>query len=120
MVLDYLKKEMKDKKKQDLNTDDWERACPDVPQQENTWDCGVFTCKFGDYASRRARFDFSQSHMDYFRKRMVCEIVKQTLCEEEIVDPINEETEAEDETLRPGVNKTLDESFGERLNLCLL
>ena len=46
-----------------------------IPQQMNGSDCGMFTCKFAEYISRRARFTFSQNDMPYFRKRMIAEIV---------------------------------------------
>ena len=45
----------------------------------NGSDCGMFTCKFAEYISRRARLTFSQADMPYFRQRMVHEIVKDTL-----------------------------------------
>merc|ERR1719318_297181 len=45
----------------------------------NGSDCGMFTCKFAEYLSRRAKFTFSQRDMPYFRKRMVYEIVKNKL-----------------------------------------
>ena len=41
----------------------------------NGSDCGMFTCQFAEYISRRARFTFSQNDMPYFRKRMIAEIV---------------------------------------------
>ncbi|VDK47313.1 unnamed protein product [Gongylonema pulchrum] len=45
----------------------------------NGSDCGMFACKFAEYASRRARISFSQEHMPYFRERMVYEICRQRL-----------------------------------------
>ena len=45
----------------------------------NGSDCGMFTCKFAEYISRRARFTFNQKDMPYFRRRMVYEIVKNSL-----------------------------------------
>ena len=50
-----------------------------IPQQMNGSDCGMFTCKFAEYLSRRAKFTFSQSNMPYFRMRMVYEISKNDL-----------------------------------------
>ena len=47
-----------------------------IPKQTNGSDCGMFTCKFAEYLSRRAKFTFSQSDMPYFRKRMIYEICK--------------------------------------------
>lgn len=51
----------------------------DIPQQMNGSDCGVFTCKFAEYASRRAKITFTQAHMPYFRQRMVLEIMNKRL-----------------------------------------
>jgi len=47
----------------------------DAPQQENGYDCGVFTCQFMESLSRGEEFfNFTQRDMDYFRKRMIWEI----------------------------------------------
>lgn len=71
---------MKDKKKQDLQTDQWKKIRrTDIPTQQNGSDCGMFACKFAEYASRRAEIDFDQQRMPYFRKRMVWEICQQKL-----------------------------------------
>jgi len=51
----------------------------DIPTQENGSDCGVFACKFAEYLSRDAKLTFKQKDMDYYRDRMVYEIVKQDL-----------------------------------------
>ena len=48
----------------------------EVPQQENGCDCGVFTCKFADFEAMERQCDFSQEHMQYFRRRMVAEILE--------------------------------------------
>ncbi len=39
----------------------------------------MFTCKFAEYLSRDANISFSQENMQYFRKRMVYEIVTNKL-----------------------------------------
>uniref|UniRef100_A0A7E4VQA5 ULP_PROTEASE domain-containing protein n=1 Tax=Panagrellus redivivus TaxID=6233 RepID=A0A7E4VQA5_PANRE len=80
LLLDYIQSEHKDKKKQDLDVSKW-RTCRlmDIPTQQNGSDCGMFACKFAEYASRRAEIDFTQKHMPYFRKRMVWEICQQQL-----------------------------------------
>ncbi|CAD5214869.1 unnamed protein product [Bursaphelenchus xylophilus] len=51
----------------------------DVPKQMNGFDCGVFTCRMGEYVSRRAPINFSQRHMPEFRRRILFEIVEQKL-----------------------------------------
>ena len=78
----YLEEEHQDKNKNKppLDTSDWSKViAKKIPQQMNGSDCGMFTCKFAEYKSRRARFTFSQKDMPYFRRRMVYEIVKNTL-----------------------------------------
>jgi len=47
-----------------------------TPQQENGYDCGVFTCQFLEALSRGEEddFGFSQVDMPYLRRRMIWEI----------------------------------------------
>ena len=48
-----------------------------TPQQENAFDCGVFTCQFMEGASRGEdadTFGFNQDDMPYLRRRMLWEI----------------------------------------------
>lgn len=43
----------------------------DVPQQENGFDCGVFTSQFAECLSRRdGLLDFAQENITYFRKKV--------------------------------------------------
>lgn len=70
-ILSYLQKEHADKKKTPLPSD-WTICSVGqsvdvdlnnekmIPQQENGSDCGVFTCRFAEYISRRASFRFRQ------------------------------------------------------------
>jgi sentrin-specific protease 1 len=46
-----------------------------TPQQENGFDCGVFTCQYMESLSRGEEFfNFSQKDMPYLRRRMIWEI----------------------------------------------
>lgn len=46
-----------------------------TPQQENGFDCGVFTCQFLEALSRGEEdFPFTQANMPYLRRKMVWEI----------------------------------------------
>lgn len=47
---------------------------PDYPQQENEYDCGVFTCMAAEFLSRNQPIVFKQENMQYFRKKMILEI----------------------------------------------
>ncbi|XP_026470458.1 sentrin-specific protease-like [Ctenocephalides felis] len=76
MMESYLKDESLDKKKIPLDTSTWTKEIvKDIPQQENGYDCGVFSCMFAEYICRGAKIDFSQNDMEYFRKKMHLEIV---------------------------------------------
>ena len=82
-LADYLCEEHKAKKETELDMSEWKKVIAEnIPQQMNGSDCGMFACKFAEYLSRRARFTFSQSNMDYFRKRMIYEI-----CTNQIMHP---------------------------------
>lgn len=41
----------------------------------NSCDCGVFTLMFADYQSRDAPFTFDQRHMEYFRVKVIADIM---------------------------------------------
>ena len=47
---------------------------PDVPQQLNGHDCGVFTLMFAEYSARGAAFNFQQKHMQSFRAKIVADV----------------------------------------------
>ncbi|KAJ8487808.1 hypothetical protein ONZ45_g14193 [Pleurotus djamor] len=72
----YVDAEHRNKKKKPFDFTGWENYSPsDTPQQENAFDCGVFTCTILEYISRgEEKFDFGQKHMPYFRRRMILEI----------------------------------------------
>ncbi|KAI0085606.1 hypothetical protein BDY19DRAFT_964756 [Irpex rosettiformis] len=72
----YLDAEHKNKKKTPFDFTGWEDyTLEDTPQQENGYDCGVFTCQFLETLSRgEERFAFTQSNMLYLRRRMIWEI----------------------------------------------
>ncbi|CAH1238982.1 SENP2 [Branchiostoma lanceolatum] len=77
---DYLQAEHKDKKGANLDLSGWTSQYPEnIPQQMNGSDCGMFACKFAEYASRDASINFDQKHMPYFRRRMVWEILHKKL-----------------------------------------
>lgn len=74
---DYLEAEHMDKKKCDWDSSGWTSQCltQGVPKQFNGYDCGVFTCVFGECLARRAPFSFSQADMPYFRYKITHELV---------------------------------------------
>ncbi|GFU32409.1 hypothetical protein NPIL_459761 [Nephila pilipes] len=79
-LLRFLVAEMKGKKNEVLDPDSYSlEIVKDIPQQMNGSDCGMFTLKYAEYISRDAPITFTQEHMQYFRRRMVVEIVEQEL-----------------------------------------
>jgi Ulp1 family protease len=61
----------------DDQNNDWEfKAAIDIPTQENSYDCGVFLCKYMDYISRGETINFTQQEMGYFRLLMTVEILE--------------------------------------------
>jgi len=47
-----------------------------VPQQRNGYDCGVFTCCFGEYFSEGKSFVFDQDDMPDIRLRLAARVMK--------------------------------------------
>ncbi|KFM82657.1 Sentrin-specific protease 1, partial [Stegodyphus mimosarum] len=77
---DYLIEEMKDKKGKVLEKGVYStRIVKDIPMQMNGSDCGMFTLKYAEYLARDAKLTFSQKHMQYFRRRMVYELLTNQL-----------------------------------------
>ncbi|RPD63185.1 cysteine proteinase [Lentinus tigrinus ALCF2SS1-7] len=72
----YLNSEHMDKKKKPFDFTGWvDYVFLETPQQENGFDCGVFTCQFLEALSRGEEdFRFTQANMPYLRRKMVWEI----------------------------------------------
>ena len=62
-------------KKFDISEWECENRGNSIPQQNNSYDCGVFTCKFADWISDDLWPDFQQSNILYFRQRMSAELL---------------------------------------------
>ncbi|XP_076328091.1 sentrin-specific protease 1-like isoform X1 [Tachypleus tridentatus] len=76
----YLQEESLDKKKKEFDIGEWSlEVVEDIPHQMNGSDCGMFTCKYAEYVTRRGKINFTQAHMPYFRRRMVYEITTKKL-----------------------------------------
>ncbi|KAI0082254.1 cysteine proteinase [Panus rudis PR-1116 ss-1] len=76
LLRSYLDAEHRNKKKKPFDFTGWEDyVLKETPQQENGYDCGVFTCQFLESLSRGVdRFAFRQRNMPYLRRRMAWEI----------------------------------------------
>ncbi|XP_070596998.1 sentrin-specific protease 1 [Erythrolamprus reginae] len=82
ILLQYLKQESLDKKRNEFDTNGWMLLCKrsqEIPQQMNGSDCGMFACKYADCITKDKPINFTQQHMPYFRKRMVWEILHRKL-----------------------------------------
>ena len=76
----WLEEESADKKKVPLDTSEWtdvvfQQEWNVTPVQRNGSDCGVFMTRTADYLARDGRLDFTEDDMEYFRRRMVLEIL---------------------------------------------
>ncbi|CAE6465190.1 unnamed protein product [Rhizoctonia solani] len=86
ILRDYLNSEHKDKKKKDFDFTGWEDYFDDnAPQQENGYDCGVFSCQYMECLSRGAPFGFTQENMSYLRQRMILEITRGKLWDQQSI-----------------------------------
>jgi len=80
LILKYLMLEHEDKKGEYFHPSGWLLMnVKNCPQQQNFWDCGVFVCMYAEYLSRDAPLNFSQRHMDKFRRQITLEIKKKKL-----------------------------------------
>ncbi|CAH1760258.1 2143_t:CDS:10 [Entrophospora sp. SA101] len=75
-IKEYLKYEWADKKHTSRKFDMFQSnlSFMGVPQQKNSYDCGIFALLFIEHYSRRAPLLFNQLHIPYFRKKIIYEI----------------------------------------------
>lgn len=78
----WIVDEAKDKKGiNDYDVSDWvlvDRE-PNVPQQMNGVDCGVFTTVCADFVSDNLPLDYEQDHMPFFRRKIAADILRGSL-----------------------------------------
>ena len=62
-----------------LDVENWTltTTTEDTPQQDNGWDCGVFTCMFANYISADLTLNFSCRDMPRFREEITWDILRQ-------------------------------------------
>ena len=48
----------------------------ETPQQDNSVDCGVFSCTYANYLSRNLSLSFSAQDMDTFRRRITLDLLR--------------------------------------------
>lgn len=82
MLRNYLQSEHRNKKGADFDFNEWiDFWSENTPQQNNGFDCGVFTCMFMNCLSKGLDVDnvvngfgFNQDNMSYLRKKLIIEI----------------------------------------------
>ncbi|KAL3152457.1 hypothetical protein ABBQ32_14160 [Trebouxia sp. C0010 RCD-2024] len=83
----YVTDEYQNKCQETVDTSDWPRRSPGaIPKQMNGCDCGVFALMFAEYQARDAPFTFDQRHMEYFRVKVVADIMSQSI---DVPDPVS-------------------------------
>jgi sentrin-specific protease 1 len=75
----YILEEHFDKKNTKYDLSNWKNYSPENSRQLNGYDCGVFACCYLNFGSLGKKFKFDQSHMEYMRKRIACEIINVSL-----------------------------------------
>ena len=78
-IVDEFQDKLKgDQSKYNLDLKQWKQNNnrSKYPQQQNGVDCGVFTSKCADWISDDLYPDYSQQDMQYFRNRMMVEIIR--------------------------------------------
>ncbi|CAK5103726.1 unnamed protein product [Meloidogyne enterolobii] len=80
LLQEYLINESMEKRQIPLDMNGWQfNFLRNIPPQGNLSDCGVFSCLFAEYASRRAPITFTQEHIPYFRERIAYQILRKEL-----------------------------------------
>lgn len=82
MLSTYLEMESYEKRKVRLDIHNWRLVkVTNAPKQENSTDCGVFTCQYAQCVAKNEQPTFSQQHTTYFRQKMLYEITSGKLLE---------------------------------------
>jgi len=71
----YIKNESLDKLQKEVDADSWEEYIPsDIPNQDNGFDCGMFSCTVANFRSEGRKLQYSQDDMPTLRQRLVLQI----------------------------------------------
>jgi Ulp1 family protease len=79
----YLEDEAKDKQQSTLHANRWRRFVyneKEIPQQDNSYDCGVFVCLFARNIAQDKRMNFSQVDIQQHRKLLALSILNKRVC----------------------------------------
>ena len=73
-MLNFMTLEAKNRQRSAV---DWSiQCCRAAPQQNNGYDCGVFTIMYADYISDGLKVQFEQKHMNLFRRKICAHILR--------------------------------------------
>ncbi|XP_037921415.1 ubiquitin-like-specific protease 1 [Hermetia illucens] len=72
----YLNDESIEKRNKPLDTPFIKQTISDAPQQDNSNDCGVFTCLFAENIAKNKDITLSQTNIPYLRKKILLEILE--------------------------------------------
>uniref|UniRef100_A0A915E518 Ubiquitin-like protease family profile domain-containing protein n=1 Tax=Ditylenchus dipsaci TaxID=166011 RepID=A0A915E518_9BILA len=90
MSRQYLQQESMQKRHEEVDPVNWlgfnDKT---IPQQSNSYDCGVFVCLFAESVSREVRPEFEQNQLDQIRRRIVKEILDGVMSEQKKIDESN-------------------------------
>lgn len=80
-ALRYLGHEAQKLGNNDFNPSDWELVSTEAgtPQQENGFDCGVFTITYADFITDDLPLSFTQDQMPLFRTKICANILHGSL-----------------------------------------
>jgi Ulp1 family protease len=91
VVMHYLQDEFKKNDHNLIDENDWSlKTVYDVPQQENTEDCGIFVCLYCDFILHDYALDFTQDDIrnGEWRKKMVLSILSIDNDDNNVSDPV--------------------------------
>jgi histone-lysine N-methyltransferase SETD2 len=92
VVMQYLQDELfKNNKNNLFDKKDWSlQTMCNVPQQDNTTDCGIFVCLYCDFILHDCALDFKQDDIKYgeWRKKIVLSILSINDNVDDISDPV--------------------------------
>mmetsp|Transcript_37445 Transcript_37445/g.69723 ORF Transcript_37445/g.69723 Transcript_37445/m.69723 type:complete len:183 (+) Transcript_37445:1-549(+) len=78
-ILRYLNDDSLDKRKHAIDTDEWTLDATGkagAPQQQNGYDCGMFSTMYADFITDDLPFEFSQDDIAGYRRKAVAAILR--------------------------------------------
>lgn len=78
-ILRYLNDDSLDKRKHAIDMDEWtldSTGKEGAPQQQNGYDCGMFSTMYADFITDDLPFEFSQEDIADYRRKSVAAILR--------------------------------------------